>query len=218
MQKWAWLIAAAIVSSTATPIHALDPSSSVGTMVVEFQPIQSAGIKEGCTLVYRVVGRDYANGKGKLITLDGNIAYMANRQRDNVTLSFKVGIGDTLDIKQKTAPPFFAYLQTPNGTTAGSKVVQFDSDTPGFRIFAYQLEGNVMKVYGDIINGTAITIGFNRRKGGLDLLVPLDLKVAEATIAADGSITRRRSDEMLLQFQDCVIEVTGQVQNQLKTQ
>ena len=75
-----------------------------------------------------------------------------------------------------------------------------------------------MKVYGDIINGTAITIGFDRSKGGLDVLVPLDLKVAESTIAADGSITRRRSDEGLLLFIDCVSEVTEEVQNHLKTQ
>src|SRR5437868_13331551 len=116
MQKWACLIAAAIVASTATQVHALDLTSFVGTVLVEFQPVQSAGIKEGCTLVYRVVGRDYAYGKGKLITLDGNIAYMANPQ--TVGLLFKVGIRDSLNSKKHIAPTFFAYLQTPNGTTA----------------------------------------------------------------------------------------------------
>jgi hypothetical protein len=122
---------------------------------------------------------------------------------------------DSLDPNAKPEPPFFAYLQTPHATTAGSKVIQYDSDMPGFRLFVYQLDGEVLKVYEDILSGAPVTIGFNRKKGGLDVLVPLDLQVVEPTIAADGSIKRRRSGEMLEQFAVCNNEVTEQVQKQL---
>ena len=217
MQKRTYLIAAAIVASTATPLQALDLSSFAGTMEVEFRPMQSAGIKEGCTLVYRVVGQDYANRKGNLISLAGNVGYQTNKQRNNVVLSLKIGMIDSLDHGARPEAPFFAYLQSPHGTTAKSKLVQFDSpDMPGFRVFVYELDEDVLKVYKDIVDGVPITIGFNRRKGGLDVLVPLDLNVAESTIIADGSIKRRRSNEMLLQFLECAADVTEQAQKQLQ--
>lgn len=82
-------------------------------------------------------------------------------------------------------------------------------------MFVYELDEDVLGVYKDIVDGVPITIGFNRTKGGLDVLVPLDLNVAESTITADGSIKRRRSNEMLIQFLECVTDVTEQAQKQL---
>jgi len=216
MQKWICLIVATIVACTSTTLHALDLSSLTGTMEVKFQPMQSAGIKEGCTLVYHVVSQDYAYRKGNLIALAGNIAYMRNRERSNIVLSFKIGMIDSSDPNAKPEPPFFAYLQTPHGTTTGSKTIQYDSDMPGFRLFVYQLDGDILKVLEDILSGAPVTIGFNRKKGGLDVLVPLDLQVVESTIAADGSIKRRRSGEMLEQFAVCNQEVTDQILKHLK--
>ncbi|MEO7861758.1 MAG: hypothetical protein ABIU05_15250 [Nitrospirales bacterium] len=217
MHKWTYLIAAAIVASTANPLQALDLSSLTGTTEVQFQPMQSAGIKEGCTLVYRAVGRDYTNRKGNLISLAGNVGYQTNKQRNNVVLSLKIGMIDSLDHGARPEAPFFAYLQSPHGTTAKSELVQFDSpDMPGFRVFVYELDEDVLKVYKDIVDGVPVTIGFNRRKGGLDVLVPLDLNVAESMITADGSIKRRRSNEMLLEFLECVTDVTEQAQKQLQ--
>jgi hypothetical protein len=190
MQKWTCLIAAAIVASTATPLHALDLSSFAGTMEVEFQPMQSAGLKKGCTLVYRVVGQDHAYREGSLISLAGNIGYQANEERTLIGLSLKVGMINSLDPSSQPEAPFFAYIQSPHGTTARSKFVEFDSpDRPGFRYFVFQLDDNAIHVYQDIADGTPVTIGFNRRKGGLDVLVPLDLHVAESTLAADGSLS-----------------------------
>ena len=91
MRKWTWLISAVIVASMAIPLQALDPSSFVGTMEVEFQPMQSAGGKKGCTLVYRVVGQDYAHRKGNLISLAGNLGYQTDEKRANVALSLDRG-------------------------------------------------------------------------------------------------------------------------------
>jgi hypothetical protein len=217
MQKWACLIAAAIVASTATLIQALDLLPLVGTVEVEFRPMQSAGIRDGCTLVYRVVGQDYTYGKGDLISLAGNIGYQTNKQRNNLVLSLKIGTMPSLDRAAKPEAPFFAYLESPHGTTTKSQLTQFDSpDVPGFRVFVYQLDEEVLKVLKDIIDGVSVTIGFNHRKGGLDVLVPLDLHVVASTGAVDGSIKRRRSDEMLDQFTVCNGELTEQVLKKLK--
>jgi hypothetical protein len=204
-----------VVTSTA---HAFDLTDFTGTMEVEFSPMQSSGIREGCALVYRVVGQDFTPGKGDLVSLAGNILFSTSKQRTNVGLSLKIGTKRTLDREASVEPPFFAYLQSPHGTTARSKHMQFDSpDTPGFRVFMFALDDNAMKVYKDIADGVPITIGFNRRDGGMDILVPIDLSVAETTMAADGSYVRRRSDEMLLKFVNCVGDVTHQVQLRMNT-
>src|SRR5687767_8117453 len=186
MHRWAYLIFMAIAVITATPTLADNLSSLVGTMEVQFMPMQSAGIRHGCTLVYRAVARDHAYLKGNLISLSGNIAYSTNKNRSDIWLTLKVGTIDDLTTNSKPERPFFAYIQTRHATTAKSSFLQFDSDTPGFRLFVYQLDDGVMKVYEDIINGASVTIGFNRNKDGLDVLVPIDLSVAETTISADG--------------------------------
>ena len=214
--KWRWIIALAIAVGAATRLHALDLLPLVGTMEVEFQPMQSAGIRHGCTLGFRVIGQDHAYRKGHLVSLSGNIGYQANEERTIAALSLKIGTLDSLDPMSQPEAPFFAYIQSPHGTTARSKAVQFDSpDMPGFRHFVFSLDDNTIKVYKDIIDGASLTIGFNRNKGGLDVLVPLDLHVAESTIAADASITRRRSNEMLIQFLECATDVTRQVQKRI---
>jgi hypothetical protein len=185
-------------------------------MNVGFQPMQSAGILNGCSLHYRVLGQDYAYRKGDLISVAGSISYYANEKRTNAVFGLKVGVIDILDQNSKAEAPYFSYLQSAHGTTASNRFAQFESpDNPGFRIFVFQLDENASKVLGDISKGLPVTIGFNREKGGLDVLVPLELDVAESTVSADDTISRRRSDAMLLQFFSCVSDVTKQVQKQL---
>ncbi|MEO8340174.1 MAG: hypothetical protein ABI604_10730 [Nitrospirota bacterium] len=87
---------------------------------------------------------------------------------------------------------------------------------PGFRLFVYQFDEDILKVCEDILSGAPVTIGFNRRKEGLDVSVPLDLQVVKSTIAPDGSRNRRRSDEMFAQIAMCINEVPEQVQKQLE--
>lgn len=210
-------IVSVLLLLVASPLQAFDASSLTGTMDVGFQPMQSAGIRIGCALHYRVFGQDYAYRKGELVSLAGSISYYANEERTNAVLGLKVGVIDSLDQKWNAEPPYFSYLQSAHGTTASNRFAQFDSpDHPGFRIFVFQLNENVARVLEDIANGHPVTIGFNREKGGLDVLVPLELDVAESTVAADDTISRRRSDTMLLQFFSCVEDVTKQVQNQLE--
>lgn len=58
----------------AKAIYGQDDDSIYGTHAVVFQPVQSAGSLQGCTLVYRAVQADYAYRRGKPIVIVGNIA------------------------------------------------------------------------------------------------------------------------------------------------
>ena len=215
MQKWLCLITAAIVAIAVTPAQAIDPSIFVGTIDVQFQPMQSAGVKEGCSLVYRAIQQDIAYQQGKLIAISGSIVFISSNE-GTPALGLKVATINLLDDHATPKRPYFAYIQTPHGTTAGSKVFQADSpDMPGGKIFTFNLDEDAMKVMGDIHNGSQVTIGFNRTKGGMDVLVPLDLSVIESTVS-DTGYNRRHSDETIDQFSSCVLEISQRAKKRLE--
>lgn len=197
-------------------LDATELSEFSGTIDVKFMPLQSGGIKQGCSLVFNVVGQDHIYRQGQLVSLIGNITFSSDKLRKNAGLSLKLRTIMSLQREAKTEEPFVAYIQTPNGSTANDKPMRVVSpDTPGAVIFVYGLGDGVMTVLKDILDGQPVTIGFNRNKDGLDVLVPLDLTVAETT-ASNNGLKRRHSEEMLLQFATCNLDVANQVQKQLE--
>jgi hypothetical protein len=195
---------------------ALDMSEFSGTISVEFHPMQAAGVLGGCTLVYKLAQQDFVYRNGTLISIGGNIAYFTNRNQDMIGLSLKIGTVDSLSKTAKPEAPFYAYIQTPHGTTAKSKMLSTASDTEGAKIFVYDFDEGSMAVLKDILDGQLITIGFNRHKDGMDVLSNLDLHVADSTVASDGSIKRHRTDAALEKFAICAHDLTTQVQKHNK--
>jgi hypothetical protein len=199
-----------------SPEQMIDLSPLIGTMEVSFKAMQTSGIRDGCSLVYHVIGQDHAYRQGKLVGLTGNIAYWINRERNNAIFALKLG---TVDIdpnsNAKREPPHFAYLQTSRGSTAKSKWMDYESDEAGYKVFAIQVDKNVAQVLSDMVDEPNISIGFNRTKDGLDVVMPLDLSVRETTISKDGTVNRHQSERMVLEFISCVGELTGQIQDRL---
>ncbi|UVT15094.1 MAG: hypothetical protein H8K04_14885 [Nitrospira sp.] len=195
-------------------VHGADLSTLVGTIGVQFQSVQAGGKRQGCSLVFSVVGQDQAYRRGAFVALVGNITFWANQDQTAAVVSFKLGTSMAPHADAEAEAPYFAYLQTPHGTTATSKFLQYEApDTPGTRIFAYALDDKVLSVLKDIVDGAQVTIGFNRTKDGLDVLVPLDLSVAETTPSGTG-FSRRHSKEMVSQFASCNAEVAKQIARQ----
>ncbi len=197
---------------TLMEMQTLEPSVGGGTIEVMFFPEQSAGIIDACTLGYRAIGQDSVYQNDALFAIAGNISYGINANRSSSYLKIKIGVFNTLDFSVKPEPPFFAYIQTAHGTTARSLIKQFDSPDPnmsGFRHFQFALDENLMKVLTDLLAGAPVTIGFNRMKGGPDLLVPLDLSVVNTTVSKAGLI-HHRSDKMLREFNACAVDVAEQ--------
>lgn len=210
MWNWMCLAIVGILAGIAIPSHAFNPG---GTLEVQFRPMRSQGITEGCTLTYRVIGQDHLYKNGNLVLLVGSITiWSLPQQRDDILLILRIGVIDTLGLNASPVAPFFAYLQTSHGTTAKSFVGQKDLQShPGARDFYfYQLQDDALKAYMDIVSGEPVAIGFNRNKDGLDVRVPLDLHVADSSLSPDGSIVPRKSDEMLLHFATCVNEMAQQ--------
>ena len=184
---------------------AQDDASIYGTHSVVFQPVQSGGVLHSCTLVYRAVHADYAYRNGSPIVIVGNIG--VHQQDANMILVLKIGVKDV-----PNAPftrPYFGYLQTANATTAKGRSDAHDGDE-GFRLIAVGLDDVSIKLIFEMLDAGKVIIGFNRNKNGIDVLVPIDLKVFDAEPLPPQSFRRKRSDEANTQFLGCFKEILQQ--------
>lgn len=195
-------------SQASFAVAAQDEEPIYGTHSVEFQPGQSSGRLHSCMLVYRVTQADYAYRNGSPIMIDGNIGI---RQFDakKMLLTLKIGVMDIGVPDALYTRPYFAYLQTPNATTAKSRCEIGDGDE-GFRLITMGLDDITNKLLFEMLESGKVTLGFNRKKDGLDVLVPIDLKVLDTKYPDSGKIARKRSDEAITQFLGCYKELLGQ--------
>lgn len=210
MNAWQRLARAVVIGCLSAHAHfamAQDDASIYGTHSVVFQPVQSGGVLHSCTLVYRAVQADYAYRNGSPIVIVGNIG--VHQQDANMILVLKIGVKD-LDVPN--APftrPYFGYLQTANATTAKGRSDAHDGDE-GFRLIAVGLDDVSIKLIFEMLDAGKVIIGFNRNKNGIDVLVPIDLKVFDAEPLPPQSFRRKRSDEANTQFLGCFKEILQQ--------
>lgn len=212
---FAHAIVIACLTTQASFVIAEDDSSIYGTHRVVFQPIRSSGVLQGCSLVYTAVVADHVYRKGSLVAINGNVSVyqgdQGGKKGGNVSLNLKIGLNDFDSPDAPFAGPYFAYLQTANETTAKSFHEAFDGEK-GYRFFVFHLNETSAKLIVEMVDTGKVTIAFNRKKGGIDVLVPLDLTVIDAEYRGEGNVfTRKRSNEGPIQFLSCVGDILKQV-------
>ena len=206
------IIATLFLFSFATLANALDDDSIIGTHSVSFQPIQVGGELQGCTLVYMAVQYDGAYPDGKPVVIVGNIGI--NQFGANVILTLKVGVKNLVG-NGTIVRPNFAYLQTKSYSTAKVKQKAMNGDE-GFRLYAYSLfDSTVINLYGEIIDSGKVTVAFNRKKGGMDVLVPIDLSVSDVEYLDGDKVVRKRSNEAVSNFAICSTTLQNQAKESL---
>ena len=191
-------------------LHAADFSFLAGTYSVQFVPMQVAGVQTGCTLVFKAIAVDYVYAHGEPLFLTGNIAYVASREKKNIVLGLKLGLRDALNPQHVLGLPPIAYLQTGSVNTAHDQVGMRMHGEPGYALYVYRLNDSTVKLLGEMISTSKVTIGFNRKKGGMDILAPIDLTVVD-TYQAGSETKRKHSPEATQEFTACVTEVTKAV-------
>jgi hypothetical protein len=201
------LLVVMLTCAAANLANAQEDDSIIGTHSVWFQPIQVGGELQGCTLVYRAVQNDSAYLDGSPVVIIGNIGI--GQIGANVALTFKVGVKNLVE-NGTIVRPNFAYLQTKSYSTAKVKQQVMDGDE-GFRLYAYSLfDSTVLNLYGEIMDSGTVTIAFNRKKGGMDVLVPIDLSVSDAAYPEGGKVVRKRSTEAVRNFASCSTTLMNQ--------
>lgn len=171
-----------------------------GTHWVKFEPLQSMGALQGCSIVYLTAVKDVRSLNGDLVVINGSITLHASDKK--MVFGFKVGVKNLT----KGTPferPNFAYIQTKNSSTAKVETSKFEGE-PGYSFYVYSaLDKQMMKFLEDFLENKNIQIGYTLKEGGLDMLAPLDLFVVDSGMTANAEFKRKTSPDVLLAFSDC---------------
>ena len=102
--------------------------------------------------------------------------------------------------------PYLAYLKAPSGVTniSGYRDKYEADNLPGGMFYVYQLDVKVLEIIEQMIDKKSVSIVFNRKEGGLDITVPLDLTVASVNDKGQ----RTRSDKPMTAFSTCFYTFT----------
>lgn len=207
----AHLCTAALIFLTPAALGADADRSVFGTHWVKYEPVQVAGELKGCSLVFTTVTADRAYLNGNWVALNGSIGLRTVENGPlGVVVTLKLGLKD-LQSNNGFERPFFAYLQTAKGSTAKAPQAAVDGDL-GYKLFTYRaVEPAVAAVLGDFVEASGVTIGYNRRKDGVDVLVPLDFTVVDSEITASNEVIRKRSDAVVTEWATCVSKLLAAV-------
>lgn len=201
-----FLVAAALIAIT-PDVACAQNDSIYGTVRVTFQPVLSMGNTWGCTFVYSAVYPDDVYLKGTPVAIDGSISLFQFGEK--LGLQLKVGLKKLAGVGS-IKPPNFAYLKSENYSTEKARSVIRDGDA-GHRLFDYSLyEPQVIGVYNELLASGKVTVAFNRKKNGNDVLVPVDLRVIDSKVLRKKKVNRDISDKSLSDFAECAAKLTYQ--------
>jgi hypothetical protein len=202
------MVAAALIACTFEFAYAQD-DSIYGTVKVTFEPVQTLGETWGCAFVYAAVYPDRVYLKGTPIAIDGNISIFQFGAK--LGLQLKIGVKKLAGIGS-IKPPNFAYLKSDNYSTAKARQEIRDGDA-GHRLFDYALyDPSVIGVYNEMLESGKVTVAFNRKKDGMDVLVPVDLRVADSEVLKGKKVHREISEKSLLTFAECAAKLSYQAE------
>ena len=184
---------------------AAEDNSLFGTHWVRFEPLQIEGHLKGCSLVYLAVQADRAYLNGRPVVVNGSIQ-VRETSKNQLGLIFKIGLKDISVPGLPFVRPAFAYFQTEGGTTASAKQEIVDGDA-GYKLFAVKMDAHLLKILEGLKIEGKISIGYNRKKNGMDVITPLDLSVADSEYTSDQNIIRKYSPEASQEFRGCLANV-----------
>ena len=207
------LLACAMLNTGFSLANAAWDDSIYGAYSVSFEPVYHGGELRDCTLVYVATQADHAYLGGKPVAITGYIG--VGQFGTRLMLHMKVGVKDAMGNRPMIRPNF-AYLQTKSHSTAKAEQTTVVAEGGTHRMFAYSFyDTSVMKLFEEMLVSGKVTIGFNREKNGMDVLVPMDLDVIEVYSDGDKGVGRKRSKETLLNFKDCTLTLTKQIEHSL---
>ena len=168
-----------------------------GTTSVQVIPQFAQGRLYACGIEFAHLMRDWIYSQGRFIRVGGSFGVMQAQGKIAVVLKVIVHDFDPRAMEFTPSPPFNAYFVSGTKTSAANKVDSVPSDTPGALFVIFQPAAMEMLV-GSLVE-KKVTIAFSRRRGGADVIVPIDTTVQDT----DSNGTRKRTDKVALEFLDC---------------
>jgi hypothetical protein len=192
-----------------------------GTLEITPTEMTSGGKLVGCQLEYGAAFFDNATIQGEPYVIKGSISLIGSNNNTNIAVGLKLGTNRAVskgDGKVDFIPerPYLAYLKAPSGVAnIGGYRDKYEADNlPGGMFYVYQLDVKVLEIIEQMMDKKSVSIVFNRKEGGLDITVPLDLTVASVNDRGQ----RTRSDKPMTAFSSCFNTFTGLVTDNIKKQ
>ena len=188
-----------------------------GTYAVKFEPVMVQGKLQSCGLRFTAITQSSAYEDGAVYGVTGTILLSLNGGGKNIVAGLKVVNNKVNLMKPDAAPvpkkPYFAYLATTKGiNNADGLLESADSDTAGGIFSVFRFDKNFTEIFHQILNTGTISVAFNLKKGGMDIVVPLDFTVA----AVNEKGKRTKSPVMMQEFSKCTSTLLNEVSKNLK--
>lgn len=178
-------------------------STYVGTLYTEKSIKSKEGKIDSCGVEFGAYIKDWSYNQGKRYNIAGSFGIGAGA--NSTTVSYLKVITSRVspngNIIGSPEKPYYAYLKQNSGTNNASSLIKsFDSDAPGGLFSVFNFDKNTQSIFIDAIANNKLTFAFNRKKGGQDIEVPLDLTIA--SIDANGA--KIQNTEVMTAFSSCL--------------
>jgi hypothetical protein len=174
-----------------------------GTLSVKPMMQYKEGVVDACGFDFTAMAFDYSYKGGDPFILNGSFAVRQYRS-ETLAIAYKVGTlvwsGDEL----KPEAPHMAWIKFGKHIFK-SKTVS-DSDSDGYRLYAVGMSNEFKNIIPVIQKQQEVFVGFNRKDGGLDVVVKLDLNVRETNAVKD-KFVRTRDKNLGPEFIACFGEL-----------
>jgi hypothetical protein len=170
--------------------------SRAGTTHATAAPQFSDGKLHACIVDFGVLVQDHIYRQGAFVRVGGSFGMMSANNNVAVTLKVIVHDIDDATMQLSPSPPVAAYIVSGTTTTKPFFVAKYPSDTPGALFSIFQLDGAAPILLEGIAKEKMI-IAFNRREGGADMQVAIDLTVQDTADDGRKTISTKASQEFL---------------------
>jgi hypothetical protein len=197
-----WLVAGALLCAASSPSMAQTDvatqllRSRAGTNYATAIPQFSDGKLYACGIEFSVFMQDHTYRQGAFVLVGGSFGMMS--AKNNVAVTLKVIVQDinSATMALSPSPPTSAYIVSGTATTKPFFVSKYPSDTPGALFSIFQLDG-AGPILLDGIKKEKMIIAFNRREGGADIQVAIDLTVENTANDGRKTVSTKASQEYL---------------------
>ena len=175
------------------------------THEVKFNAITAQGELQGCSLEFNALIADASSGVPVTYFISGSVGLNYNNTRD-LLIGVKLVTAELKKTPGKLEPiprrPHFAYLRSVRGLdNSRSFITSTESPTPGGWFGVFNFDEDFLKILDELGSKPILNFVFNRRKGEIDIVVPVDLTVK----SIDEMGRQTRDDEMFRRFTLCTI-------------
>ena len=181
-----------------------------GTYEVYFQPLSIAGKLEGCSLVFTGLVRDFFYSKGAQVIVNGSIGYRTLNRPDSLMFAAKLGTKPLMQgggSSDWVAPSHF-HFATKSASSAGKgKLVDGE---PGYRLLVTHADRDMLRFLEEMVDAGGFVVGFNRKPGGQDVLLRIQLDVS-VTEDASGNTVQVRNEETVADFMTCIGQLVSAI-------